>query len=53
MPALGVVADILFVRHEQKDSSGKPDPQGNAQIKKNSNPLPDFTLRLRQTFLQI
>jgi len=23
--------EILFVRHEQKDCNGKPDPQGNAQ----------------------
>lgn len=31
--ALGIVAKILFVRHEQKDCSVKPDPKGNAQIK--------------------
>lgn len=35
--ALGIVAEILFVRHEQKDCIGKPDPDarheqlGNAQ----------------------
>jgi len=31
-PALRIEAVILFVRHEQKDKSVKPDPQGNAQI---------------------
>jgi len=29
--ALGIEVEILFVRHEQKDCNGKPDPQGNAQ----------------------
>jgi len=29
--ALGIEVEILFVRHEQKDCSGKPDPQGNVQ----------------------
>jgi len=29
--ALGIEAEILFARNEQKDCSVKPDPQGNAQ----------------------
>jgi len=29
--ALGIEVEILFTRNEQKDCSGKPDPQGNAQ----------------------
>jgi hypothetical protein len=31
--ALGGEAVILFERYEQKDKSGTPDPQGNAQVK--------------------
>ena len=30
--ALRIEVEILFVRKEQKDWNGKPDPQGNAQI---------------------
>ena len=29
--ALRIAVEILFVRNEQKDCNGKPDPQGNAQ----------------------
>jgi len=29
--ALGIEAEILFVRYEQKDCSVKPGPQGNVQ----------------------
>ena len=29
--ALRIAVEILFVRNEQKDWNGKPDPQGNAQ----------------------
>jgi hypothetical protein len=32
--ALGGEAVILFERYEQKDKSGTPGPQGNAQVKK-------------------
>ncbi len=31
--ALGIAVKILFVRYEQKDCNGKPDPCGNAEIK--------------------
>ena len=31
--ALGIEAEILFVRNEQKDCNKKPDPQGNAKKK--------------------
>jgi hypothetical protein len=34
MPALRIAAVILFERYEQKDKSGKPDPEGNAQSTK-------------------
>ena len=30
--ALRIEVEILFVRNEQKDWNGKPDPQGNALI---------------------
>ena len=26
MPTLGIAEEILFVRHEQEDCNGKPDP---------------------------
>jgi len=29
--ALGIAVEILFEKHDQKDCSAKPDPQGNAQ----------------------